>query len=142
MISYIPYKAEHIKKLKIQVAQAWMEKHLTMEGLRSLEGEWSSTVLRDGVPIVCGGAIPIWEGRAMLWSFVNGDLTPKDFRALHYLVKGFVNDLPFNRIEMYVDCGFDAGHRWARALGFELEADRMRSFQIEGADSALYARVR
>lgn len=46
------------------------------------------------------------------------------------------------RVEMYVEEGFDAGHRWARLLGFELETERPMRNYLPGRRSAyLYARV-
>ena len=42
---------------------------------------------------------------------------------------------------MTVDCEFEQGHRWAKMLGFTMEAERMRAYRPDGGDVALYARV-
>ena len=49
---------------------------------------------------------------------------------------------PAQRIEAHIDVDFLNGHRWVEALGFVIEAPRMRKFTPDGRDVALYARVR
>jgi len=142
MITYTPFKAEHVFKLNMQDAQKWSEVYLRVENMRGLEDDWSNTLWLDGKPILCAGAAERWPGCAMVWAFVSEDVTPKNFLEVHNLAKQYLSLVPFKRLEAYVDCNFKAGHRWVRALGFSLEAERMRSFQIDGKDCALYARVK
>lgn len=141
MISFVPFAAEHIYRLRLQKAQAWIEAHLSVDSLRLLENDRANTIMDDGRPILCAGAVPVWENRAFLWSFVDEAMRPDVMREVHYLAKRWIRSLPYRRIEMYVDVDFEAGHRWARALGFKMEAQRMRAFQVHGGDSTLYAKV-
>ena len=110
--------------------------------MRTLESPWATTLVADGRPILSGGAIPLWMGRAYLWSFLSDKVTRRNFVEVTSFVRRFLNGLPFKRVEASVECDHEAGHRWVRALGFELEAPRMRAFQVDGRDCALYARVR
>jgi len=57
------------------------------------------------------------------------------------LVKRFLDGCYLHRIEMTVDCDFPQGHRWAKMLGFTMEAERMRGYRPDGGDCALYARL-
>ena len=142
MMSFGPFKAEHLTQLTVQDAQRWTLKFMSPALLKTIEAQWSNTVFRDGQPICCGGVIEQRPDYGILWSFVGSDVTPHDFPALHRLVKIFICDLPFDRLEMHVDFGFRNGHRWAQALGFQCEAPRMRRFLLNGTDATLYARIK
>ena len=142
MISFGPFKAEHLTQLVVQDAQRWTLSYMSPALLKTIEAQWSNTVFRDGRPICCGGVIEQRPDYGILWSFVGSDVTPHDFPALHRLVRLFITDLPYRRLEMHVDVGFKNGHRWAKALGFYCEAPRMRGFLLNGGDASLYARVK
>ena len=141
MISFGPFRARHVGRLTAQPAQQWTLAYLQPAILDTLEGQWSNTIFKDGIPVLCGGVIEQWPGNAILWSFVGSGLTPGEFFTIHGLVKRFVRALPFRRVEMHVEADFPQAHRWARALGFACEAPRMRKFLMDGRDGALYARV-
>jgi RimJ/RimL family protein N-acetyltransferase len=128
--------------MKVQGAQAWLTQHTNEEQLRGLENKYAATLMRDGRPVACAGALEFWENRALVWSWLSDDVTARDFRVVHGYAKRFLEGLPFRRLEAAVDVGFEAGHRWVKALGFRCEAPRMEAFEIDGRDSALYARVR
>ena len=142
MISYGPFKAEHLSALTVQEAQRWTMSYMPPSMMQLLEGLWSNTVFKDGRPICCGGVIEQRPDYGILWSFVGSDVTPHDFLTLHRLVKLFICDLPFDRLEMHVDVNFRNGHRWAKTLGFQCEAPRMRRFLLNGTDASLYARIK
>ena len=139
---YLPFKVDHVFQMRLQPAQTWMEPYFDRAALTQLENGWATTIMRGGEPVLCGGALELWPGRAMLWSFISGDLTPRDFIKAHHIAKQHIDLMPFRRLEFYVEVDFGAGHRWARSLGFDLEAPCMRGFQIDGRDCALYARVK
>ena len=140
MISYGPFRMNHISQLQVQPAQRWTLEYLTPPILTVLESTQANTVFHNGQPILCGGVIEQRPDYGILWSFV-GQVGPHDFFHLHRLARLFIRSLPHRRLEMHVDCGFVNGHRWARALGFRCEAPRMRAFLLNGLDAALYARI-
>jgi len=102
-----------------------------------------SYAIRDnlGNIMCCVGIIDLWENRAMVWSLMDKNSN----RHLLGITKILINLLKCSaqkRIEMYVDCDFKQAHRWAKMLGFNLEAEKMKSFYPTGQDVALYARLK
>lgn len=75
------------------------------------------------------------------WSILSGDLSHV-FVRIHRVALLALNASTLPRIQAYVDIGFERGHDWITKLGFTLEAPRMRRFNLDGSDAALYARTR
>ena len=142
MLYGVPFVAEHLLALPLQPAQEWGRAYLQPAQIRTLENEWASTLMDDGEPIACVGPAVYWENRALVWSFLSARVTRQNFLDVHSMAKAYLAGLPFRRLETAIDVGFEAGHRWARVLGFRLEAARMEAFQVDGRDCALYAKVR
>lgn len=142
MIHAVPYRGAHMLDLEVQEAQAWMTPLLTDDALRGLEGRHAYTAMDGGQPLACAGVFPVEEHRGFMWSFVGAGIGPWRFCAVVKMARQFLDALPFRRVEAAVACDFDRGHRLARVLGFRMEAERMRGFQADGTDAALYARVR
>jgi hypothetical protein len=126
----------------MQDAQQWVTQYTNIGALRELENDTAVTLWEDGVPILCTGCMPYWENRAMVWSYVSKGVTRRNFLEIHNLGRQWIESLPHRRLEAYVDCDFEAGHRWAKAMGFEMETARMKAFQINGGDCAMYAKVK
>lgn len=127
--------------LNLQPAQAHLRDEIKDTDFKSLENNHSYTLLKDGNPVLCGGVTELWKERGLLWSFIGSDMSINEFVEAHYLVKYYLTLLEYRRLEMYVDVDFKAGHRWAKLLGFELEAERMKAFHPNGSASSMYARV-
>lgn len=140
MTYVVPFEAVHFARLEPQAVQQWAKEH--HGDMRVAEGPHAITVMQDGQPVLCGGAVEIWTGRAHLWSMLSSKASAANFLGIHRHVTGFLDGLPFRRLEAAVDVDFEAGHRWMRLLGFTCEAPRMRAYEVDGHDSALYARVR
>jgi hypothetical protein len=138
----VPFKAEHLLGMQLQRSQSGSKPFITEEYARMLEGQFAFTALDDdGEVVAVGGLAELWEQRALAWSFIDSR-AGKHFVALHKLVRDFLDMAPYRRIEAETSCGFGPGHRWLKMLGFQMEAERMRAFQVDGGDSALYARVK
>lgn len=130
------FKVKHFEELNgknaVQLGVATQE----------LEGQKYSYAYFDGPDVVMvGGVIEYWFGRGESWAVIS-DHHRSSFIKVHNSAKRFFDECPIRRIEMSVVCGFENGHRWARALGFTLEAERLRAYLPNGKDAALYARVR
>lgn len=139
-MNVVDYKPEHMFLVTPLEHHASTMPFATPEYARELAKSPAKTGFIDGQIVGIAGVVPVWEGRAFAWSYL--DVTA----ALHMLaltraVRSYLDTLPVNRIEMTVICGFEAGHRWAKMLGFELEAPIMREFH-PGVDCSLYARVK
>ena len=139
-MNIVSFKAEHLKQLSLQQAQAYLSDWVTPEQGAALENYPSYTAVVNGIPICSAGIIPQWQGRALAWAFI-ADTGPQQFIGIHKAIKRFLDDCYIQRVEMTVDCDFPAGHRWAKMLGFKKEADCMKAYSPDGRDCALYARI-
>lgn len=86
------------------------------------------------------GLFPIWR-KAVAWAILSNACAPH-MRAITRKALKVIPAQGFERIEAMVLCDFAPGHRWARMLGFVMEAERMRRYDPDGRDMALYAWVR
>jgi hypothetical protein len=136
----VPFKAEHMRRMALQKAQegnlAWM----APEHLDLMEGMDSYTLLDGEEVLVCGGVLEMWPGRGVCWTFLSGSIGRR-FLRVHGYVKRALETYGYNRLECEVDCRFEQGHRWAKAMGFEVEVPRARNYFPDGSDATLYVKV-
>jgi len=136
------FKVWHAMSMDVHESQQdWFKKNFNPEEAAALEQESSFTVMADGRAVACGGVLPIWNDRAMVWAIMAQD-AGKYMGAITRAAKSILEAAPYNRIEADTLCEFKEGHRWLRMLGFTLEAERLRAYRGDGVDCALYARVR
>lgn len=140
MIEVIRYEARHLRELTLQPAQTALRGLVSAEHAAAVEGPLSFTALSGERPVCCAGVVEYWPGRGEAWAFLAADCR-KEFRAVTAAVRRFLEVCPVRRVEAAVDVDFEPGHRWARLLGFTMEAPLMRSYLPDGGDCALYARV-
>jgi hypothetical protein len=82
-----------------------------------------SPVLRPAIG--CGGFEECWTGRAGAWAVLSDDAGRHMVRITRAVKRGLELHSA-ERIETTVQAGFEAGMRWAKALGFEEEGLRRR----------------
>lgn len=144
MLEFIPFRPEHLGALQLQAAQAYLQPLLAKpEYGAALVGPDTWSGILDRRIVGCAGILPQWPGRAIAWALLTRDLSARHFLQAHHKVLRVLHAAQRNgmrRIETTVDAGFDAGHRWVRALGF-LPEGLMRGYSPEGRDHALYARI-
>lgn len=136
------FDPDDIEKLLLQPAQAYLRPMIAGRGYGEAlaQGEaW--TGIEAGRIVACGGVCPLHGFMGNAWAMIAADLK-HSFLIVHRVALRVLDAYPASRIEAHIDCGFANGHRWAKALGFELEAPRMRKFTPDGRDAALYARIR
>ena len=139
----VSYRAEHVRTMDLQPAQIWMESGVDLDRLRSLENVHAYTLMEDGQPLACGGAIPLHAGRAYLWAYLSSRIDAPLFHRVHGWAKSFIRGLPFRRLEATVDAEFVPGQRWVRALGFVCETPKpIQAFTVLGRSAMQYALVR
>jgi hypothetical protein len=136
-----PFQYEDLMLLKLQPAQMHLSEWVSEAQGRALEEFPSYTGWYEGMPVISAGVIPQWAGRSIAWAFLT-EVPPHVMPSVHKAVLKFLDGCYTKRIETSVRCDFPAGHRWARMLGFEMEAERMKAYGADGFDAALYARVR
>jgi hypothetical protein len=140
MFHILPFQAAHLAQIKLQSSQAYLSEWVTVEQAAALAQHPSYTALDGDTVLGAGGAIPMWENRAMVWSFLSVTGVHNFFK-IHRAVEQFLLSVTARRLELTVDCHVSAAHRWARLLGFQMECERMRAYAPDGHDCALYARV-
>lgn len=141
MIEIVPAKFEHLKELvslPYNKSLTWL---LTPKTAENVESPYAKTVLIDGSPAFIAGLVPYWGLRAEAWAIFRPGHR-KHFYTLHKEVKRYLDTCPFRRIEATVECEFENGHRWIRALGFTLEAPRLKLYFPDGKDASLYALIK
>lgn len=137
----VPFKREHLRSMVVQQRQAWMMGLLDDEIYSVLEGSSAFTGFDGEEVIACAGSFEVAPGRYQVWAYISDNIGTRLLWVTR-AVERYLEITPYRRIEMDVDCDFKQGHRWARMLGFTMEAERRRSFTPDGRDCALYARVR
>lgn len=142
MLEFAPFQPKHLGVLRLQAAQAYLQPLLVKpEYGTALAGPDTWTGIIDDRVVGCAGVLPQWPGRAIAWALLTRDLSARHFLRAHHKVLSVLRSAQrsgAHRIETTVDAGFDAGHRWARALGFRPEG-LMRGYSPEGRDHVLYA---
>ena len=106
----------------------------------SLLGDYAFAGLRDGKTVVIAGIQELWKGRGHAW-FYAGELSKREWLEVTRLLKEGIEKSPYGRIEITVLDKHDAGHRWARKLGFKPEAF-CRKYMPSGEDGWIYSIVR
>jgi hypothetical protein len=142
MMRIIPFEASHLENLLLQPSQAMLQPMLKERGYGDgLEkaGPSYSGVVGDQV-LACMGLLPQWQERAIAWGLIAAEAGPY-FKTITRAVFRTMELHPFRRIEASVKTDFEAGHRWARLLGFQREGT-MRAYTTDGDDYDLYARIR
>jgi hypothetical protein len=99
-----------------------------------------SVIAKDGRVLLIGGFTAYWTGRYEAWATLNKNCR-REFVGINRVVKAHLKKCRYRRVEASVEVDFEMGHRWVKALGFKLEAKRLRAFSPNGADCSLYARV-
>ena len=142
-MNIIPFEVDHVVNIKVQPKQEFFRSSIKNPVL------FAEAMLRsgpcysgeeDGKIIFCAGYSDIWPGRSILWCLMSEDA--KDhMMAITRTARRAFKLFPRRRVEITVDCDFIEAHRWARLLGFKMECERMKGYDVDGRDCALYARV-
>ena len=139
MAGLVPFEPSDLLGLQLQSAQVEFGSSISPEYAQAMASGGPSWSLLgpSGVVLACGGLFMQWEGRASAWAFLS-PATP--MRLATRCAREMLDSCGIRRVECWVDVDFQAGHRWARLLGFNLEG-RMAGFSPEGRDMDLYSRV-
>lgn len=144
MITVVKLTVEHLKEVLSEEANAPLRALITDDKLAAIAAKrfaFAALSEETGRVLCCAGLSEYWPERAEGWAILSGNCK-REMIAVHRRIQKFLDRPPVRRIEAAVELGFRAGHRWARLLGFELEAQRLKAFLPNGKDCALYARVR
>ena len=137
----IPFEASHLRLMTVQPSQQEVLQQVSDDCLAVLENTNAYTVVLDGIIVCCAGVVEYYKGRGEAWSYLGADLG-SNMVPVYRAIKKYIDTIDVRRVEMTVDVDFEPGHRFAKLLGFELEAPRMKAYDINGRDKALYARIK
>lgn len=134
-------KADHLRALITRGGVSYI-KTIDPNQADFLESRpYAHTVVVDGKIVACGGVTEYWPGRGEAWAVLDPECR-REFILIHKVVGRYFQLCSIRRIEAAVDVDFTPGHRWIRALGFQLEAKRLRAFLPDGKDASFYSLVR
>lgn len=136
----VPFKSEHFYAIEPQVAQNYVRELVSKAHVKALEQGGSFTCMHEGKPVCCHGWMEVFPHRAIAWAYLDKS-AGKHLAKITRIGRAMMEGLKYNRIEMEVDCEFEAGHRWAKMLGFQKEVDRMVGYRLDGGDSSIYTRM-
>lgn len=142
MAEIVRFKCEHMKDLLDEETQSYFGREMKPEDFKHLESApFAFSVIHNGKILATMGIFVYWQGRGEAWAFAAKGMT-ENFVAVHKAAKNLLDSLPVKRIEGAVRCNFRQGHRWARMLGFKLEASCLHSYFPDGSDCTMYAYVK
>lgn len=139
----IPFKPEHLAQIDLQAEQTLAKVHLQNEEYaKSLAAQESWTLMIDDRVAACAGFLHVWGNRYQAWAIISATIGASGMLTLSKAVLRALA-LKTGRIEAYVAEEFEAGHRWAKLMGFTLETPKpMRGWFPEGGGAYLYSRIR
>lgn len=92
--------------------------------------------------LAAAGIVPLFSHRAVAWALLSPAVGPYMLTVVRKM-RSFLAHDPTPRIEMTVRHDFAQGHRFALALGMQLETpEPLRKYGASGEDEMLYARIR
>lgn len=134
-----PFRAWHLKWLMARGNPAEGVGAVPPENaLRDVEKQNSWTGVWSGDPIAAGGTMMQWPGRHTAWMFLPVDSGPHMLWITREVARNLRNVV--GRVEMTVRKDFEAGHRWAKMLGFDVETPLLRAYGPQGEDHVGYVR--
>jgi len=140
-VQIVRFKTEHAEYLLEQAGNKPLLGVFTEEVMAYTESlDHAYTGLLDGEPVLCAGLVKKNDHCAEAWTILHQNKRDK-FILIFNALKRFLQIAPYRRVEALIKCDFNNGHRWAKALGFKLEASRMYAYNADGSDSALYSRI-
>ena len=144
MMQIEPLTQQHLLSIELQDEQVNMLPAIESGAFYDNVVQGSSlpsfAALQDGVVMGCYGATLLWDNRAMAWVLLSKHVG-KHMRQAVRMANQYLEALPVARLEAYIRADFNAGHQWARLLGFDPEG-LMRCFFSDGQDAYMYARVK
>lgn len=138
-----PWKKGDTHRLSLQKNQSFEKDSLNEDtDLSELAAQGLALTFEteDGKVIMIAGLAPQWTNRAVAWTLIS-ESAGRHFVELHRYVDNFLDNSDFRRVESTVDVDFEAGHRWMKMLGFEVEG-YMRAYKPDGGDMVLYSRIK
>jgi hypothetical protein len=135
-------KADHLTRLELQPEQQYFKQLISNpDDYVKMVSDGDAYAIVEGDETMCAfGIIELWPNRSMIWALMSANCGPH-MTGMVRIGRRMVKTSGSRRVEAHVDCDFKAGHRFMKLLGFDVEAERMRSYEPDGRDCTLYARI-
>ena len=145
-IALVPFNPVHTLNIRIgDAASIAMRENLNFADLMAAQAAsgHAITVLLHGTPAACFGSVSIWKGLEEMWCLLEERarkyplamtkiaIAYRDYRVIAGNLR---------RLQLNVRCSDQRAFRWAKTIGFELEA-KMRRYGPDGSDFYLMSRV-
>lgn len=141
-VIYRPCKQAHLGLIRPQPHdRALLSNYMHPDFKEILDTSFGISAWVDGKPVAAAGIIHMHSHCALGWAMLGAEAGPY-LRNITKAVRKALDESYYPRIEMRVICDFEEGHRWAKLLGFTVEAPLMRSSGARGEDETLYARIK
>lgn len=140
-IELVPFSPAHITMLKNFGGQDDILAEVSIEEIKkvtSQQDNFNFTLMRDGIPLGCGGTVNATKLRGVAWAILQ-KTEPKDFFMIDRAMRWGMKASGLKRIEAYVDPRFDAALRWMKLLGFRLEHPYLPYYFTDGSGAMLWA---
>lgn len=131
------FEPDHFDQINLQSNQRWAYGFVKPEDLKGLAEFDAFSAVIDNTVVACAGVVPMHRHRGHCWALLGEGLGIK-LLLVHRAIYRYLEICPYRRIETSVECDHEEGHRWARALGFVCEAERLKEYGENGADHAMY----
>ena len=142
MIRVVPVTEQHARQFEPHADQADEDVESRVQLVMqqaALGPTWA--VLASGEVIAIAGTVEPWKERAVGWAFLSHS-SGAHMLGLTRVVRKYLNECGYRRVETYVDAQFTKGCRWAELLGFRLETpEPMPQFTPNGNSAYLYGRT-
>lgn len=135
------FKKADFYKLDEQTRRYNVTSSATEEQIESLESRPNIYTVRDEQKTYCiFGLTYHWKTRAEGWAILDKASGPH-LRFITKAIKSMIKLHAPKRTECTVDLDFSQAHRWAKLLGFHLEAPVLEAYGRHGENCALYVRI-
>lgn len=142
MFELVPYKHEHVLPMLEQKINFPLRGFFLNGHGRNLDQRGTAfTIMGNGIPLVCGAVDEIWVNRGTIWCMFN-EKSKTNFVPVFRLIKQFLDDSKYNRIEVCIPCDMALAKRRALLLGFKLECAYAPKYLPDGTDCSVYALVK
>lgn len=135
----------HLKEFEDRAAEVLVREQIKRTRLEDMKDSGPGWVaFWDGEIIAAGGFVEIYgqgSSRASAWIMML-PMPAVAALALFKAVRVKLETAPYRRIECNVQCGFTAGKRWARLLGFRVETRFKAQWFPDGQGATEYVMTR
>jgi hypothetical protein len=151
MIEFVDYKAEHAVEIMPYIRpleqteetreSAAMWAVLREENQRSGNKAW--TMLKDGIPLCCGGFMMYWQGVAEAWFMLSQKGMPHAktiLRESRKFMEGYIKQFNIHRMQAFINAQDETACRWAERYGL-IRGQIIEQFGPHKEDFIIFGKV-